>query len=132
MSDSILSFEKEHFESPESTEPLFDLSELMSIGKDNEEFVSKMCLMFCQQTPELIREITLMYYAGNLSRMSEIAHKIRPSVFNLNIVSLKEVIKAIEKAGKDNSIVESLPQLLQTAERVINDVVRMMGQKFNW
>ncbi|WP_184549243.1 PAS domain S-box protein [Mucilaginibacter sp. FT3.2] len=110
---------------------LYDLSSLRSISGGNEAFVEKLVNIFCEQTPPLIREMTDAFYLSDYEKMGAIAHKIKPSIDNLNIVDLKEPIRYIENMGRQPSMDTDMTDILNEAERVISKVVEMMKTEFS-
>jgi HPt (histidine-containing phosphotransfer) domain-containing protein len=47
----------------------------------------------------------------NLQAISELAHKMKPSLDNLGIISLKEVVRKLEKAKDENLGLEEVKAL---------------------
>jgi HPt (histidine-containing phosphotransfer) domain-containing protein len=114
----------------ENKETLYDLTSLRLISRGNTAFVELMVNTFCDQTPPTVREMKETFNSGDLAKMSALAHKIKPSIDNLYITSLKQIIRNIEgydakKPGSIN-IVESLHQL----DEIITRVVKMMRLEF--
>lgn len=109
---------------------LYDLSALKDISRGNEEFIEKMIRLFCQQTPSLVRQIKEAYQSDKLYEMGSIAHKLKPSIDNLKIESLKQVIRNIEKAGKENSNMEELADWIELVEEITNKIIQKMKQEF--
>ncbi|HPI12680.1 MAG TPA: hypothetical protein PLK63_16665, partial [Catalimonadaceae bacterium] len=64
---------------------------------------------------------------NNLSTVSGLAHKMKPSLDNLGIVSLKEVIRQIEKSGErgvNQEEVNRLVQILSTTLQTVFEELR--------
>lgn len=79
---------------------LYDLTTLETIAQGNTDFVRKMIDLFLHQTPPMLDQMKEALLQNDLSTISGLAHKMKPSLDNLGIVSLKEVIRTIEKAGE--------------------------------
>lgn len=109
-----------------AAQPLYNLDGLRSMSRGSESFVHKMINLFCEHTPNMLREMMTAYHAGDLDGMAGVAHKMKPSVDYLNIGAVKEVIRQIEKAGKEKLNTEELPGLLHTAEQTILQVIKHM------
>jgi CheY-like chemotaxis protein len=105
-------------------EALYDLSALIAISKGNTGFVKKMLTLFCEQTPSLIQQMRVFYTEKSLEKMAALAHKIKPSIDNLKIESLKPVVRKIESVGKANVDSEELPRLLHAAETIVGMIVK--------
>ncbi len=115
---------------PESVEPLYDLSSLKAMSRGNDVFILKMVNLFCEQTPPLIEEMVSAYKTNDLQKMGTIAHKIKPTFDNLNINLLKEDIRTIENAGKENLALPNLKDLLEKTDLTIKQVINKMKQDF--
>lgn len=107
---------------------LFDLTALNEISRGNEMFVKKMLNLFCMQTPPFVEEMINAYHNNDLKRMGDIAHKIKPSIDNLNIVSLKQIVRSIEKQGAANQYVPELQQMLILLKNTIDATVLKINQ----
>ena len=111
-------------------EALYDLTSLRDISRGNEAFVEKMVNLFCDQTPGMLREMTIAYYDNNLEKMGAIAHKIKPSIDNLNIGPLKPVIRAIEKMGYEKIASPDLPETLLEIGTILERVIAKMKEEY--
>lgn len=110
----------------DAAQPLYDLSGLQSMSRGSDSFVHKMIDLFCEHTPNLLREMMNAYHAGNLDEMAGVAHKMKPSIDYLNIVTVKDVIRQIEKAGKEKINTAELPGMLHATEQTIMEVILHM------
>ena len=113
-------------EKEKTVQPLFNLDSLREISRGNEAFVQKMIRIFCEQTPVLVREMIAARKENNLALMGAIAHKIKPSIDNLNIHSLKQVIRDIEAAGKEQKETGNLEEFLNQTQKTIAAIVSDM------
>jgi PAS domain S-box-containing protein len=114
----------------ESTEPLYDLSYLKSMSRGNESFILKMVNLFCEQTPPLIEEMKDSYLAKDLEKMGALAHKIKPTLDNFNILFLKEDIRTIENAGKEKIELPDMKELLEKIDKTVMQVIHQMKQEY--
>lgn len=111
-------------------EPLYDLSALQEISRGNDAFIEKMVNLFCQQSQVMVEQIKIAYAADKLEVMGAVAHKLKPSIDNLKINSLKQVIRKIEDAGKAQSKTHELAGLIQLTEDIICKTVTELKQEF--
>lgn len=104
-------------------ETLYDLSKLHEIGKGNNAFVHKMVNLFIDQIPLSLSEIDNGLQTGDLDKVKAVAHRIKPSIDNLGIGSLKTVVRQVEMiAGEKQDSPELhalIKQMNNTLERVI-------------
>ncbi|MEO6549816.1 MAG: PAS domain S-box protein [Ferruginibacter sp.] len=113
-----------------NTEVLYDLAAIRGISRGNELFVIKMVNMLIDQVPVQIEQMESKYHAGDYKGMAAIAHKIKPGIDNMGIVSLKESIREIEKIGKTGIASESLPYLLKTVSKNLKKVIESLQVEF--
>jgi HPt (histidine-containing phosphotransfer) domain-containing protein len=111
-------------------EPTYDISELIAISRGNESFVKKMVDIFCDQTPVLLKNMLEAYDAGDLQKMGEIAHKLKPSIDNLKITSVTQKIREIEKRGTGDLGNSNLKEILYETEAVLTNVVSLLKKDY--
>jgi CheY-like chemotaxis protein/HPt (histidine-containing phosphotransfer) domain-containing protein len=118
--------ETNHAMSNTNDELLYDLTNLNTISGGNEVFIKKMLAIFCEQTPQMMQEMQQAFAANDLEKMGALAHKIKPSIDNLAINSLKQVVRDIEAVGKGKLSLVNLPEMLQLCNDVVAKVVAQM------
>ncbi|MEJ7587231.1 MAG: PAS domain S-box protein [Ferruginibacter sp.] len=111
-------------------EKLYDLSTIRSISRGNEIFVVKMVNMFIENTPVQVAEMQVKFSDADYKGMAAIAHKIKPGIDNMGIVPLKEIIRAIEKTGKEGVANESLSGNLETVAKILKEVIEVLQKEF--
>jgi HPt (histidine-containing phosphotransfer) domain-containing protein len=109
---------------------LYSLKTLENISRGNKDFVKKMALMFCEQAPSLVKEMQERFLEGNLEKMGALAHKLKPSIDNMEIVSLKALIRSIEKAGKEGKADAGLEKTIGVVSNTIDMVVASLQAEF--
>lgn len=102
---------------------LYNLSKLEEIAKGNVTFINKMITMFIEQTPAAVEEIQYAYANKNFEAVKKIAHRIKPSIDNMGITSLKTEIREIEKLAETNSELPQLELQIKKLHEVISKVV---------
>lgn len=110
-------------------EKLYDLSGLKEISRGNDAFIQKMLTLFCEQSSAMVQQMKEAYTNDQLITMGAVAHKLKPSIDNLKITALKQVIRSIEKAGKENNKTEELPYQLQLTEEIIHKTIHQLKQE---
>ncbi len=110
----------------ETGDELYSLDSLIAISRGNVAFVEKMVDIFCDQTPPMLAEMTNAYYNNALEEMGAIAHKIKPSIDNLNINVLKQEIRNIENMGREKVHDPRLPEMLKNIETIVEQVIGKM------
>ncbi|HVW95317.1 MAG TPA: PAS domain S-box protein [Mucilaginibacter sp.] len=106
-----------------TTEKLYDLSSLKAISKGNEMFVQKMVNIFCEQTPMMLDEMGKALAESNWEKLARTAHQIKPSIDNLHINSLTQLIRDVESSAKEVTATEDLPEKLDILKQTITLVI---------
>ena len=104
-------------------EQLYDLSSLKLISRGNEAFVQKMVNIFCSETPEMFDRMEEALHSGNLDKMKETAHKMKPSIDGLNIVTLKQLIRDVENTETNSFDRQTMVDKLDKLKRSIRQVI---------
>ncbi|RYF71211.1 MAG: response regulator, partial [Cytophagaceae bacterium] len=110
---------------PEKTAvaPLYDLTALRRMASGDETFITKMTSLFIDYGPASVREIKEAFALGDYETIKKIAHRIKPSVDNLGIISLRDDIRTIEKQAGNSLTSAQLNQLIAKLDTVITIVV---------
>lgn len=106
-----------------TTEALYDLSFLESVSKGNVHLLHQMIQVFLDQTPRAIRELKSAYDKRDFSEMYVIAHRVKPDIDNLLILSLKDDIRRIETLALEGKNGIILDTLISNVDRVVQQVV---------
>lgn len=107
------------------SELLYDISVLESVARNNPDFVARMTQMFLEQTPLAMQEMMEALNAGDLARVSALAHRTKPSLDNMGIRCLKDVVRKVETLAKKEVPPPELPGLVHI---LINTVSKAMSQ----
>lgn len=105
------------------SEKLYNLSALITLGRGNEAFVKKMIGLFSEQAPAAVSGMKEALVKNDFASIKSIAHRIKPSIDNLEILAIKQDIRMIETLAIENKPSAELVQLVQKVEQVINTVV---------
>ena len=76
--------------------PLYDLGKLMNIARNDSGFITKMLQLFISETGPALIKINEAYDAGDLKTVKYYAHRMKPSISNLGIGSIKKEVLEIE------------------------------------
>ncbi len=113
-----------------NTNPLYDLAKLEEISRGNKDFVEKMIRLFVEQVPASIEEMQAAYLERNFDMIKKVAHRIKPSIDNMGVSSLKAEIREIETLAMDNTDSPKLIKLIQQLDSKIKKVVDKLRQDF--
>lgn len=112
-----------------SQDKLYDLSQLISLSGGNADFVNKMVQMFLEMTPEIVGRINNGYAENNLDEVGAAAHKIKPTIDMMGIILLKDVIRQLENNAKNRTNLDSIPNLIQEVNEVLNRVMQQLQER---
>jgi len=107
-------------------EQLFDLSQLRIIARGDTDFLMKLTQLFIEQTPVAIQEMISAYNSEDYMSVADIAHRIKPSIDNMGIITLKEPIREIEKFAEIYKNTGKLETLITEIDVVVRSVVRQL------
>ncbi len=108
---------------------LYDLNRLNQMANGNVNFVPDMLKLFLNLVPKSIEIINVSSKNNDLETIRKTAHKIKPSINNLGIVSLKDDILLLEKWDEQNHSMEELENALKKVNAVIHQVVDAISMK---
>lgn len=111
---------------------LYDLTEIQTISRGNNDFVIKMLKMFLDFAPGNVNEMKEKYAAKDFKGLGELAHTIKPTIDTMGINSLKDIIREIEKAGREGCDKAELPFMLKQVETGIAQVIVAIKKDFQW
>jgi HPt (histidine-containing phosphotransfer) domain-containing protein len=115
----------------EEPEPVYyDITEIRTISRGNEAFITKMLKMFVEQIPVYVQEMKRHLAEGQLVQMGEIAHRIKPTIDNMGIASCKTIIREIERMGKASEDNGNLGTLMEKVETDVNKAVEAIRKDF--
>ncbi len=117
----------------EEPEPVYyDITEIKAISRGNEAFINKMLKMFVEQIPVFVAEMQHKADAGELIAVGEIAHRIKPTIDNMGIVSSKTIIRELEKMGKANEDNGTMATLIKKVEIDVAKAVEAIKKDFEF
>lgn len=104
---------------------LYDLKALESISRGNSDFTEKMIKIFIEQIEEVVPNAEAVLSSGDFSALSQIMHKIRPSVEGMGILSIIEEIRILEKISKEGTDKKRISDLFY---QIINTLMIVIEQ----
>jgi HPt (histidine-containing phosphotransfer) domain-containing protein len=81
--------------------------------------------------PDMLDEMNAAAANQQWEEVSKIAHKMKPSIDNLQILSLHDTIRNIEKLGKEKNGHPMLTHWLQQTNQVIGNVITSLKATFH-
>ena len=102
---------------------LYSLEKLIEASRGNEWFVKKMINVFIEQTTSSIELLKNAFEVKDFKSVKEIAHRIKPSIDNMSINSIKQEIREIEKMALEDPNSPMLEELLIKVNSILRRVV---------
>jgi len=110
------------------TKPLFSLEKLEQIGRGDKEFINKMIELFLQQMPETIAELRDAFEREDILAVRKVAHKVKPMIDSLDIISLKNVVRELENSSEKPQLKKRNAELVKQFSETIEKIVVAMGE----
>lgn len=105
---------------------LYDLSKLRKLTGNNDDYYKRMIHIFIDSSKQAIEEFTKALASKDLDTIYRTAHRIKPSLDHLGIVSLHHVIRSVEiraKAGDSSALLsQEVNELKSTLQNVLSDL----------
>lgn len=98
-------------------ELLYNLTSLHNLSRGNNDFVIKMIEIFIKQTEETLLKVAEAIASNELSDISKLIHKIKPSVEGMGIKSLMNDIKKLEIMDKSQENKEEVIRLFEVVKK---------------
>ena len=102
---------------------LYDASRLQLVDEGDHGIVPFFLGLFLKSIPPAVADIRSAYLSGDMPRVSALAHRIKPSILELDIRLLVEPIKVIETAAVSPS-----PELAANIELLCSVMEVVAGQ----
>jgi HPt (histidine-containing phosphotransfer) domain-containing protein len=112
-----------------ASQALYDLTKLEAIAKGNKLFVNKMVNLFKEQAPATLLEMEEAFTQDNFEKVGKLAHRLKPSIDNMGISSLKETIRDIETNAIAYGRSEKMSSLIDQTKNCILQVVNTLNNE---
>ncbi|MFZ1379873.1 MAG: PAS domain S-box protein [Saprospiraceae bacterium] len=113
-------------EQMKTTNKLYNLMQLEQMSRGNNSFVTKMISIFINQTKENIAIMENGIATSNFDEVKRIAHKIRPSIGQMGILSLKNQARTIEtyklEPGENQEFKDMTNDLCEVLNKVLKEL----------
>jgi len=109
---------------PSKETPLYDLTNIKTLSRGDQSFVNKMIEIFVEHTPTSVTEIKVAFENQDYLTISKIAHRMKPSIDNMGIHSLKNPIRELESSAKMEVVDDKKVELL--IENIENTLVKVI------
>jgi HPt (histidine-containing phosphotransfer) domain-containing protein len=105
---------------------LYDLTSLKEVTGEDKEFMNSMIQLILLDTPKDLKAMEIALENENYTKVSSIAHKIKPSVHLVCTANLFEDVKAVEKwESQDVLMIEKTMLLIANIFTLLNQIRNM-------
>jgi len=113
-------------------EALYDLKNLHTLSRGNDDFIQKMLSIFISQTQETIPLVEKAFDEGNNAEIARLIHKIKPSIEGIKIYSIREDVKNLEISAKEQTTeLTELYPLFEKIKQTLNTVIIQLQEELN-
>ncbi len=113
---------------PDKIKKLYNLNSLHNLSRGNNEFVKKMVSIFIQQTNTTLEKIDLAIATKNYIEVSQLIHKIKPSIEGIGVISISDAVKKLEKIAKETEDVEQIESLYTSIKNILIIVIEQLKE----
>jgi len=110
-------------------ESLYSLDKLYKMSRGNDEFVKKMLNLLIKNFPDYIEQFGLYLSQDKRTELKKLAHKIKPVVNEIGIVSIKENILFLENDITPQTKNEELKTHVEKIINVLSEVVKSISER---
>ena len=107
-------------------ESLYDLSNIEAISRGDKGFIRKMISLFIETMPDTMEKIKSALSENDLHTVSDLGHRMKPSIQNLCIFSIDSEVKSLDNAAKLNLDKHFLLEQVKKIELVLDKVIKEM------
>ncbi|PCJ94024.1 MAG: hypothetical protein COA50_12745 [Flavobacteriaceae bacterium] len=115
-------------DSNEGNKP-YNLRMLNEMSRGDANFVHRMLSLFVDTTPMYLKQINTFYKENDIVGLKKVAHKIKPSIDNMGITSIKQDVRDIEHFDKKEQSLKDLKLLIDKVNEVLVAVVKQLKEK---
>ncbi|MFN8436378.1 MAG: PAS domain S-box protein [Cytophagales bacterium] len=105
---------------------LYDLSNLVKMSRGNDEFLVKMINLFIQQSYLSIEQLKEALNNSDIERIYAVSHRMKPSIDNMGVESLKQEIRLLESLAKEGSFNMEIVRLINYVEEQSLKVIEQL------
>lgn len=102
---------------------LYDLSKIEQMSRGDQRFVNKILEIFCEHVPDVMNQIKAAIRDNNTANVRSAAHKLKPTLENMGIDSMYELIRELEKTTEVSIETKAKAgKLSEVVTQVLSDV----------
>ncbi|MBA2612248.1 MAG: PAS domain S-box protein [Bacteroidetes bacterium] len=91
----------------------YDLCKLKELSRGDNEFINKMITLFIEQATISLQQINTAYRTNDFDMIHKAVHRLKPSIDNMCIISLKNEIRELESLTNKEIQTSQLSELIK-------------------
>ena len=107
----------------ETKTALYNLDGLKSISRGNKEFIVKMLDVFIKGLKLALEQFNSGLEENDIEKIKSTAHRIKPSLSNLSVDSIKDEILYLEKYDLSAFTTTQFTEMIKKAENILNTII---------
>ena len=107
---------------------LYDLSSLNNLSRGNKKFVEKMIIIFIEQTSSTIEKVEKAIENKNYKEITQLIHKIKPSIEAVGVISILDDIKKLEKLAIESGDIAKINTIFLKIKKVLKEVISQFNK----
>ena len=109
-----------------NSECYYKLDQINELSGGDESFVKMLIDIFVQLAEETLSNLQTAYVENDIAQIKKLAHKIKPSLANMQIDILKEPIAQLEALDVDATIDETTNKNYQLVIKVLEETIKQL------
>ncbi|HNP17679.1 MAG TPA: ATP-binding protein [Fulvivirga sp.] len=112
-----------------SNNKVTNLSYLSSVCDGDQDFIRDMIETFIKNTPPILTEMKNMAANAKWSELSDLAHKLKPSITFVGLESAKELVQAIELSGNTANQTKNMEAMINDLSSIVKVAIEELKQE---
>ena len=110
---------------------LYDLNKLKSISRGDDDFLNRMLDLFLSEIPNNLEQMQTAINNNELKNVSAIAHRIKPALMNMGIVSINNQILFLESQKENPAEPEKIAEQFGEVMHILQQVLSQLQELRN-
>lgn len=113
-----------------NVERIYNIDSLKRIFGEDIKKIKDMLRLFIETTPPLVEEMKSEFANAKYHETGRVAHKIKSSIDILNVSSMSQVIREIEKLEKDQTNLKKIPGLIDFFSKNTDILIQQIKEDY--
>ncbi|MCK5907572.1 MAG: Hpt domain-containing protein [Flavobacteriales bacterium] len=110
---------------------LYDLKQLEELSGGSKDFIIEIIYVFISEVPLQVENIKNAFTLGNMDDLASNAHKQKPSIDLLGIITITQDIRSIETIARNRENISNLKGSINNVDVTLNNTIIELKSDFN-